>query len=171
MLSPFLITPPQKPPIPYSSSCFYESVRPHTHSCLPALKSPTLGHQAFMGPRALSSWYSISQQRRVWEGEGGNDWCGPPGKCGQKTLCSCMKFSINKNIFWVSKDNGMYTKVQRFHFFLFFHLLSFFFLLLPCPGFAYWVVWHWLEQKVFETTDLKDVNFTLLQSSQMLLLT
>jgi hypothetical protein len=51
MLSSFPVTPsPGKPPIP-SSPCFYEGVPTPTHPHSLLSNSPTLGYQAFTGPR------------------------------------------------------------------------------------------------------------------------
>jgi hypothetical protein len=49
MLSPFPASPPPKPLSCSFSPCFYEGSLPPTH---PLLHSPTLGHRAFIGPRA-----------------------------------------------------------------------------------------------------------------------
>jgi hypothetical protein len=50
MLSPFLISPSQKPLLSSPSSCFYEGLPPCSHQFPPS--HPILGHQAFTGPRA-----------------------------------------------------------------------------------------------------------------------
>lgn len=72
---------------------------------------------------------------------------------------------INKILYYREPMTIVFTQKLKECISLFFFL----FLLLPWPVFVYWVVW--LGQKVFETTDLKDVNFILFQSSWMLLLT
>jgi hypothetical protein len=62
MLSPFLVPlPPAETPYPISPlpASMRESPHPPTHSCLPGLTSPTLGHWAFTGPRTsppIDAW-------------------------------------------------------------------------------------------------------------------
>jgi hypothetical protein len=55
MLTPFLVSHPKKTLTSPPSPCFYEGAPPSTHPPTPASPpwhSPTLGHQAFTGPRA-----------------------------------------------------------------------------------------------------------------------